>query len=42
MDVKKDSDVIVVCIEDYTKSLGKIEMRKGMPDDLLTEVEIKL
>ena len=38
MDVKKDGDVIVVSMEDYTKSLRKIEIRKGIPDDPLTEV----
>ena len=42
MDVKKDGDVIIVSMEDYTKSLGKIDIRKGMPYDLFTEVEMKV
>ena len=42
MDVKKDGDVIVVSMEDYAKSLEKIEIRKGMPDDPLTEIEMKM
>ena len=42
MDVKKDGDVIDVSMEDYAKSLEKIEIRKGMPDDPLTEIEIKI
>ena len=42
MDVKKKDDAIFVSMEDYTKSLEKIEIRKGMPDDPLTEVEIKV
>ena len=29
-------------MEDYAKSLEKIEIRKGMPDDPLTEVEMKM
>ena len=29
-------------MEDYAKSLGKIEIRKGLPDDPLTEVEMKV
>ena len=40
--MKKDGDVIVVSMEDYIKSLGKIEVRKGMSDDPLTEVEMKV
>ena len=39
MDVKKEGDVIIMSMEDYAKSLGKIEIRKGLPDDPLTEVE---
>ena len=42
MDVKKDGDVIVVSMKDYAKSLGKIEIRKVMPNDPLTEVEMKM
>ena len=42
MDVKKDGDVIVVSMEEYAKSLEKIEIRKGMPDDPLTEIEMKM
>ena len=42
MDVKKDGDLIVVSMEDYAKSLEKIEIRKGMPDDPLTEIEMKV
>ena len=42
MDVKKDGDVIIVSMEDYAKSLGMIEIRKVMPDDPLTEVEMKV
>ena len=42
MDVKKEGDVIVVSMEDYAKSLEKIDIRKGMPDDPLTEVEMKI
>ena len=42
MDVKKDGDVMVVSMEDYTKSLEKIEIRKGIPDDPLTEIEMKM
>ena len=42
MDVKKEGDVIIVSMEDYAKSLGKIEIRKGLPDDPLTEVEMKV
>ena len=34
--------MIVVSIEDYAKSLQKIEIRKGMPDDPLTEIEMKV
>ena len=37
MNVKKEGDVIVVSMEDYAKSLEKIDIRKGMPDDPLTE-----
>ena len=29
-------------MEDYAKSLGKIEIRKGITDDPLTEVEMKV
>ena len=42
MDVKKDGDVIIVSMEDYAKSLGKIEIRKGLPNDPLTEAEMKV
>ena len=42
MDVKKEGDVIIVSMEDYAKSLGKIEIRKGLPDDPLTKVEMKV
>ena len=42
MDVKKDGYLIIVNMEDYAKSLGKIEIRKGMPDDPLTEVEMNV
>ena len=42
IDVKKDGDMIVVSMEDYAKSLGKIEIRKGKSDDPLTEVEMKV
>ena len=36
MDVKKQGDVIIVCMEDHGNSLGKIEIRKGLPHDPLT------
>ena len=42
MDVKKEGDVIVVSMEDYAKSLEKIEIRKGILDDPLTDVEMKI
>ena len=42
MNMKKEGDVIIVSMEDYAKSLGKIEIRKGLPDDPLTEVEINV
>ena len=42
MDVKKEGDVIIVCMENYAKSLDKIEIRKEMPDEPLTEVEMKI
>ena len=42
MDVKKDGDVIVVSMEDYAKSLEKIEIRKGMTNEPLTEIELKM
>ena len=42
MNVKKEGVVIIVSMEDYAKSLGKIEIRKAMHDDSLTEVEMKL
>ena len=42
MDVKKQGDVIVVSMEDYAKSLEKLEIRKGQPNDKLTEVEMKV
>ena len=42
MNVKKEGDAIVVSMEYYAKSLEKIEIRKGMPDDPLTEVEMKV
>ena len=42
MDVKKDGNVIVVSMEDYAKSLDKIEIRRGMPDNPLTEIEMKM
>ena len=42
MDVKKDGDVIVVSMEEYAKSLEKVEIRKGMPDEPLTETEMKM
>ena len=38
MNVKKEGDVIIVSMEDYAKSLDKIEIRKGMPDELIAEV----
>ena len=40
--MQKEDDAIVVSMEDYAKSLEKIEIRKGMPDDPLTEVEMKV
>ena len=40
MEVRKEGDVIVVSMEDYAKSLEKIEIRKGMLDDPFTEVKI--
>ena len=40
--MKKEGDVIVVNMEDYAKSFEKIEIRKGMLDDPLTEVEMRL
>merc|ERR1712089_28831 len=42
MDVKKDGDVIVVSMEEYAKSLEKIEIRKGMPDEPLSETEMRM
>ena len=42
MDIKKEGDVIVVSMEDYAESLTKIEIRKGNPDDPLTETEMKM
>ena len=42
MDVKKEGEVIIVSMEDYAKSLEKIEIRKGLPDDPLTEVEMRM
>ena len=42
MDVKKEGEVIIVIMEDYAKSLEKIEIRKGLPDDPITEVEMKV
>lgn len=42
MNMKKEGYVIVVSMEDYAKSLEKIEIRKGMPNDPLTEVETKI
>ena len=42
MDVKKEGYVINVSMEDYAKSLGKVEIRKGLSDDPLTEVEMKV
>ena len=36
MNVKKEGDVIFVIIEDNSKSLGKVEIRKRLPDDSLT------
>ena len=42
MDLKKEGEVIIVSMEDYGKCLEKIEIRKGLPDDLLTEVEMKM
>merc|ERR1711962_855828 len=42
MDVKKDGNVIVVSMEEYAKSLEKIEIRKGMPEEPLTETEMKM
>ena len=42
MDVKKEGEVIIVSMEDYAMSLEKIEIRKGLPDDPLTEVEMKM
>ena len=40
--MKKEGEVIIVSMEDYAKSLEKIEIRKGLPDDPLTEVEMKM
>ena len=42
MDVKTEGDVIIVSMEDYAKRLEKIQIRKGVPDDPLTEVEMKV
>ena len=42
MDVKKDGNLIVMSMEDYAKSLEKTEIRKGFPDDPLTEIEMKM
>ena len=42
MDVEKDGDVIILSTEYYVKSFGKIEIRKGIPDDPLTKVLIKV
>ena len=40
--MKREGDVIILSMEDYAKSLGKVEIRKGLPDDPLTEVEMKV
>ena len=40
--MKKDGNVIIVSIEDYAKSLGKNKIRKGMPDEPLTETEMRM
>ena len=40
--MRKEGEVIIVSMEDYAKSLEKIEIRKGLPDDPLTEVEMKM
>ena len=40
--MKKEGYMIVVSIENYAKNLEKIEIRKRMPDDPLTEVEMKV
>ena len=42
MDVKRQGDVIIVSMKDYAKSLVKLEIRKGQPNDKLTEVEMKV
>ncbi len=42
MDVKKEGDIIIVSMDIYAKSLEKIEIRKGLPDDPLTEIEMKV
>ena len=42
MDVKKEGKVIIVSKKDYAKGLEKVDIRKGLPDDPLTEVEMKM
>ena len=42
MDVRRESDRIVVSMEEYAKSLEMIEVRKGLPGELLTDVEMKV
>ncbi len=42
MDVKKEGEVMIVSMEDYAKSLEKIEIRKGLPKDPLSEVEMEV
>ena len=34
--------MMLLRMEDYAKSLEKIEIKKGMPDDPLTEIEMKM
>ena len=39
IDVKKVGENIEICMDDYAKSLEKLEIRDGKPDEALTREE---
>ena len=42
MDVKRKRDRIIVSMEEYARSLEKLEIRKGSSEEKLTETEMKV
>ena len=42
MEMRRQCAMIVVSMEEYTKSWEMIEVRKGSPGEMLTDVEMKV